>query len=92
MRNVGYRHFIDVAKGTSSHWVLDHPGFSIGVTADIEGQDDEFVFAGEDLYGVMNKHTGKFRVLKNLWGAGPEAESNRKQFRMNDGNVDPQGR
>ena len=78
-------------KGSSSHRVIEHPYFSIGVTADIEGNDDEFIFAGEWFYGIMNKQTGRHRVLKEFW-EDDEAESRKKRHRMNDGNVDSQGR
>lgn len=59
-------HMIDLAKGPSSHkeFTLDH---SISVTADIEGNDGEFVFGGKLGYGIMNKDNGKVRWIKKMW-------------------------
>ena len=85
-------HFIDLTKGASSHRVLDHPAFSIGVTADIVGNDDEIAIAAETFFGTINKESGSHRVLKKFWGDGPQAESKAKERRMNDGNVDVLGR
>ena len=62
------------------------------MTGDIEGNDDEFVFAGTSFFGVMNGQTGKHRVLKSFWTSDPEAETKSKRCRGNDGNVDPSGR
>ena len=90
--NAYLSHFIDVTKGASSHRVLDHPAFSIGVTADIVGNDDEIAIAAETFFGTINRQSGKHRVLKEFWGDGPQAESKAKERRMNDGNVDVQGR
>lgn len=47
-------HTVDLSQGPSSHkqWDLD---FSIGTTADIEGNDKEFLFGGKSGYGVFNR-------------------------------------
>jgi sugar lactone lactonase YvrE len=47
-------HTVQLDKGPSSHkqWDLD---FSIGTTADIEGNDQEFIFGGKSGYGLFNR-------------------------------------
>ena len=62
------------------------------MTADIEGNEDEFVVAAEHSFGIMNKHTGKYRVLSEFWKGDPQAEMKSRRCRMNDGNVDSSGR
>lgn len=43
-------HTVDLSAGPSSHkqWDLE---YSIGTTADIQGNDEEFIFAGKSGYG-----------------------------------------
>ncbi|KAL9055243.1 MAG: hypothetical protein Q9162_003653 [Coniocarpon cinnabarinum] len=85
-------HFVDPSKGPSSLRTISHPGFSIGVIADIDGHEDEFMYAGEFAYGIMNRHTGEHRSVKDIYGGDPDAEEKKKRCRMNDGNVDSAGR
>lgn len=94
-------HTVDLSKGPPSHTeqVLD---FSISTTADIEGNDDEFIFGGKYGYGIMNRETGKARWIKKLWvdeerqkddGGKPGIGSTREErMRGNDGAVDAKGR
>jgi hypothetical protein len=37
------------------------------VTADIEGNDNEFIFGGKHGYGVLDRTTGKYRYIKKVW-------------------------
>ena len=58
-------HTVNLSKGPSSHKEqgLD---FSIGTTADIEGNDEEFVFGGKLGYGIMHRDTGKTRWIRKM--------------------------
>ncbi|KAK5130370.1 hypothetical protein LTR08_002162 [Meristemomyces frigidus] len=94
-------HFVDIKKGPSSHkqWDLD---FNIGTTADIEGNDKEFVFGGKSGYGIMNRETKESRWIKKMWtneerkpdGGGKPGKGETREVRMrsNDGSVDTKGR
>ncbi|KAF2771165.1 hypothetical protein EJ03DRAFT_359520 [Teratosphaeria nubilosa] len=94
-------HFVDLTKGPSSHRQLDLD-FNVGTTADIEGNDEEFIFGGKYGYGVMNRQTGESRWLSKMWtdeerrddgGGKPGKGRNREErMRSNDGAVDAQGR
>lgn len=57
---------VDLAKGPSSLKTLESPE-CVTVTAEIEGNDDEFVYGGKYGYGIMHKDTGKVRDLKPFW-------------------------
>ena len=94
-------HIINLSEGPSSHkeFGVKH---SIGITAEIEGNDNEFIFGGKYGYGIMNKDTGEVRLIKKMWtdaervddgGGKPGAGRNREErMRSNDGAVDPLGR
>lgn len=94
-------HTVNLSDGPASHkqWDLD---FSIATTADIEGNDDEFVFGGKFGYGVMNKDSGEVRWIRRMWsdaerqddgGGKPGVGRNREErMRSNDGAVDSMGR
>lgn len=94
-------HLVDLAKGPSSHQQIDLD-FSISTTADIEGNDEEFIFGGKYGYGIMNRDTLKARWIKKMWrdeervddgGGKPGFGKNREdRMRSNDGAVDPLGR
>lgn len=94
-------HFIDLNRGPSSHKQFDLD-FNVGTTADIEGNNEEFVFGGKFGYGLMNRETGESRWLQNMWndeerkddaGGKPGAGKNREErMRSNDGAVDVKGR
>ena len=87
-----FSHFLNPTKGPSSLRTIEHPDDKVGVTADIEGNEDEFIFAGETSFRIMNKHTGKSRVVADIWTGAEDAATKSKRCRLNDGNVDPQGR
>jgi sugar lactone lactonase YvrE len=61
-------------------------------TADIEGNDKEFIFGGKYGYGVANKETGDYRWVKKVWSEDEIKEKKHEKFRGNDGAVDSQGR
>nr|POE77648.1 putative sugar lactone lactonase yvre [Quercus suber] len=94
-------HFIDLTQGPSSHtqWDLE---YSIGTTADIEGNSTEFVFGGKTGYGTANRETGEIRWIKQFWtdeerkpdgGGKPKVgETKEQRLRANDGAVDARGR
>ncbi|EMC94632.1 hypothetical protein BAUCODRAFT_149764 [Baudoinia panamericana UAMH 10762] len=94
-------HFIDLEKGPSSHKRFDLD-FSVGTTADIEGNDKEFIFGGKYGYGVMNRETGESRWVQKMWtdeerkedgGGKPGVGKTREErMRSNDGAVDINGR
>lgn len=84
-------HVVNLNEGPSSHKTIDLP-FSIGCTANIEGNDDEFIFGGKDGYGIANKNTGEPRYIKKFW-SDEEVQSGRAhRSRSNDGSVDSHGR
>ncbi|THY93972.1 hypothetical protein D6C93_05476 [Aureobasidium pullulans] len=84
-------HVVNLNEGPSSHKTIDLP-FSIGCTANIEGNDDEFIFGGKDGYGIANKKTGEPRYIKKFW-SDEEVQSGRAhRSRSNDGSVDSHGR
>lgn len=93
--------FVDVAAGQSS--LKEHQlEYSIGCTADIDGNDDEFVFGGKLGYGIFTRKTGETRWIKKFWtdekrkedGGGKPGVGRTREERMrsNDGAVDAQGR
>jgi sugar lactone lactonase YvrE len=93
--------FVDVAKGEES--LKEHQlDFSIGITADIEGNDDEIIFGGKLGYGIFTRKTGETRWIKKFWtdeerkedgGGKPGVGKTREErMRSNDGAVDPRGR
>ena len=94
-------HTVDLSQGPSSHqqWDLD---FSIATTADIEGNNEDFIFGGKSAYGVMHRDSGKVRWTKQMWtdaertddGGGKPGVGKNKEERMrsNDGAVDSHGR
>lgn len=61
-------------------------------TADIEGNDDEFIFAGKYGYGIANKKTGDYRWVKKVWSDDEVKAGKPDKFRGNDGAVDSAGR
>ena len=94
-------HFVNLTEGPSSHRRLDLD-YSIGTTADIEGNDTEILFGGKLGYGVMNRETGESRWIAKMWtdderkpdgGGKPKAGNNlEERMRSNDGAVDARGR
>ncbi|OCL03400.1 hypothetical protein AOQ84DRAFT_400682 [Glonium stellatum] len=85
-------HSIDLNKGPSSHKILGNLDISIGVTADIEGNDEEFVFGGKHGFGIFNRSTAQYRYIKKAWAEEEIAAGKDKTMRANDGAVDSQGR
>ena len=61
-------------------------------TADIEGNDKEFIFGGKYGYGIANKETGDYRWVKKVWTEDEIKAKKHEKFRGNDGAVDSQGR
>lgn len=94
-------HFVDLSKGPSSHKQFDLP-ISIGTTADIEGNDEEIIFAGKHGYGLMKRETGEWRWIKKMWTDEERKEDDggkaggslikEERMRSNDGAVDTMGR
>ncbi|KAL1305220.1 hypothetical protein AAFC00_002138 [Neodothiora populina] len=84
-------HTVDLNIGPSSHKVFDLP-ISVGTTANIEGNDDEFVFGGKSGYGIMNKKTAEWRYIKKMWDTEEVQQNKEHRMRSNDGAVDSQGR
>jgi sugar lactone lactonase YvrE len=94
-------HFVNLDEGPSSHREIQLD-FNIGTTADIEGNDKEFIFGGKYGYGVMTRQTGEHRWLQKFWteeenkdhsGGKAGLGGNRdNRMRSNDGAVDVGGR
>ncbi|QIW97987.1 hypothetical protein AMS68_003505 [Peltaster fructicola] len=94
-------YFVDLNEGPKSLKRHDL-GFSISTTADIEGNDDEFIFGGKLGYGVYDRRNGKTRWTKHMWndaerqddGGGKPGVGKTREARMrsNDGIVDARGR
>jgi sugar lactone lactonase YvrE len=72
----------------TSQQQLIHPS----CTADIEGNDKEFIFGGKYGYGIANKETGDYRWVKKVWSEDEIKAKKHEKFRGNDGAVDSQGR
>lgn len=85
-------HRIDLNAGPSSHKVFKKLDISVGCTADIEGNDKEFIFGGKYGFGVANKETGDYRWVKKVWSDDEIKANKHEKFRGNDGAVDSQGR
>ncbi|KAF2729152.1 hypothetical protein EJ04DRAFT_447873 [Polyplosphaeria fusca] len=85
-------HSVDLNVGPSSHKVVKQLDISMGCTADIEGNDDEFVFGGKYGYGVCNRTTGEYRWIKKVWDEAEVADGKLDRMRGNDGAVDSHGR
>lgn len=94
-------HTIKLSEGPNSHKQFDLK-HSIATTANIDGNDDEFIFGGKIGYGIMHKDTGEIRWIKTMWtdaereddGGGKPGVGGSREHRMrsNDGAVDPNGR
>jgi hypothetical protein len=84
-------HVVNLNEGPSSHKTIDLP-FSIGCTANIEGNDDEFIFGGKEGYGIANKKTGELRYIKKFWSDEEVQNGRAHRSRSNDGSVDSHGR
>lgn len=94
-------HQVDLAKGPSSLKTFDVKE-CVTVSADIEGNDKQFVYGGKFGYGVMHKDTGEVRNLQFFWtdaereddGGGKPGKGRNLEERMrsNDGAVDRNGR
>ena len=93
--------FVDLTKGEQS--IKEHQlDFSIGITAVIEGNDDEIIFGGKYGYGIFTRKTGETRWIKKFWtdeerkedgGGKPGLGKTREErMRSNDGAVDSRGR
>lgn len=65
---------------------------SLGCTADIEGNDTEFIFGGKFGYGICNRETGEYRWIKKVWSEEEVKDNKPDRMRGNDGAVDSQGR
>jgi len=81
-------HTVDISKGNGSHKItqLDTP---VGITADIEGREDEIIVGAKLGYAIYNKKTDELRYIKTVWGGDKALE---EKFRANDGTVDSAGR
>ncbi|KAM0717292.1 hypothetical protein Q7P37_007144 [Cladosporium fusiforme] len=93
--------FVSVADGQPT--LREHQlEYSIGTTADIEGNDDEIIFGGKLGYGIFTRSTAEVRWIKKFWtdeerkedGGGKPGVGRTREERMrsNDGAVDAQGR
>ncbi|KAL1972368.1 hypothetical protein VTN31DRAFT_6782 [Thermomyces dupontii] len=76
--------FVDVEKGPESAKI--NYDISMGVTANISGKQDEFLFGGKHGIGVAGPRPNEYRYVKRYW---PEE---RNHMRANDGAVDSRGR
>lgn len=85
-------HTVDLNQGPSSHRVLADLDISIGITADVEGNDDEVAFGGKHGYGILNRTDGTYKCIKRYWDGDPAAAEKDRQMRGNDGGVDSRGR
>ncbi|KAF1933891.1 regucalcin [Didymella exigua CBS 183.55] len=85
-------HRVDINKGPSSHKLIKKLDISMGCTADIEGNDKEFIFGGKYGYGIANKKTGDYRWVQKVWSEDEIKVKKHEKFRGNDGAVDSQGR
>jgi hypothetical protein len=67
-------HVVDLSKGPESLRTID-TGMAVGVTADIEGSDDNIILTGaKDGITKFNLDTGKHEYITKLWAEneGPE--------------------
>jgi len=71
---------------------VEFPLIPHSCTADIEGNDSEFIFGGKYGYGICNRTTGEYRWIKKVWSDAEVAAGKPDKFRGNDGAVDSQGR
>ncbi|KAF2279391.1 uncharacterized protein EI97DRAFT_174833 [Westerdykella ornata] len=85
-------HTVDLAVGPSSHKVVKKMDISMGCTADIEGNEKEFIFGGKYGYGICNRETGEYRWIKRVWNDEEVKDGKPERMRANDGAVDSQGR
>ncbi|OQO08662.1 hypothetical protein B0A48_06532 [Cryoendolithus antarcticus] len=73
--------------------------YSIGTTANIEGNDDELIVGGQLGYGIFTRSTGDLRWIQKFWNdeerkQDGHAKGYTKEGRMraNDGAIDKKGR
>lgn len=62
------------------------------VTADIEDDNKSFIFFGKHMVGLMDRSSGKYQSLKELWTDDEKANGKARTMRSNDGAVDSRGR
>lgn len=84
-------HTVNLEKGPSSHkeWPLQ---YNVGITAAIEGNEEEFIFGGKTGYGLFNRSTGEHRIIKDFWSDEKDQKTKEHRCRSNDGSVDSSGR
>jgi sugar lactone lactonase YvrE len=63
----------------------------IGITADIEGQDDEILVGAKDGVSKFSLSTGKYDYIAKFF-PGKEDSEEARSMRANDGAVDSSGR
>jgi sugar lactone lactonase YvrE len=85
-------HSVSLVEGASSHKVVKEMDISMGCTADIEGNEEEFIFGGKYGYGLCNRTTGEYRWIKKVWSDAEVKQGKADKMRGNDGAVDSQGR
>ncbi|MCJ1311123.1 hypothetical protein MMC25_004793 [Agyrium rufum] len=84
-------HTIDLNKGPSSLRTLELEN-SVGITADIEGSDEDEIAVGAKYgYATLKRSTGELKYLKKIWDREDEREKAHR-MRFNDGAVDTSGR
>lgn len=89
-------HTINLSEGSASHTELRLP-YSIGTTADIEGDEGRLIFGGKSGFGIMTKYMSEAAYIKKWPHATSSDDGTAKSevknwMRSNDGAVDSRGR
>ncbi|KAF2752222.1 SGL-domain-containing protein [Sporormia fimetaria CBS 119925] len=85
-------HRVDLSVGPPSYKLVKKMDISMGCTADIEGNEKEFIFGGKYGYGICNLETGEYKWVKKVWSEEEVKDGKPDRMRGNDGAVDSQGR
>lgn len=86
-------HTVDLNKGPSSH--VEVPlDISIGITADLEGDQasGKFAFGGKHGYGIFDRQTAEHHYITRYWSGESDQAEKEHAMRGNDGAVDSHGR
>lgn len=85
-------HQVEPDKGPDSHRVVAELDFPIGHTADIDGNDEAFVFGGKSGFGIFHRENGRYNYIAKYWAQDEDGPRKDKVMRANDGGIDARGR
>ena len=85
-------HEVEPDKGPESHRIVSELHFPIGHTADIEGNEAQFMFGGKSGFGIFEWEKGRYEFVKKFWTGDKDEPRKERVMRANDGGIDARGR